>query len=260
MKKDPNFKSKFFQICFILDWDKILLINKSRNDPNINNVVIGLDKECCGILQDNDSGSDYSLIYLNHGSQNGYIMELSAENLYRDHYTLCLALFLADKYPNIDSIDIFNAFQERARSYFEKMGYLTISLLEHIFDNSQVIATGAKGIIEMTFIDKLFYYIEYMNESNSLPFRTGDSFIYLMLNQRTNAIKMGHSKYRPAKFREKTLQSQEPEVDLITYWVAPKPIEKELHKEFKAKRIRGEWFLLTFNDLKAIKEKMRLYY
>lgn len=259
MEKDPNFKSNFFKICYTLDWKKILLINKTRNDSTINNVVIGLDKECCGILQDNDSGSDYSLIYINHITQDGYIMELSTENPYKDHYTLCLSFFLADKYPHINSIDIFNSFQERARSYFEKMGYLTISSLERMFNNSQIIASGVKGIIHMTFYDKLSYYIEYMNEVSALPFMTGNSFIYLMLNQRNNTIKMGHSKYRPAKFREKTLQSQEPEVDLITYWVAPKPIEIELHREFKAKRVRGEWFLLTLNDLKMIKEKMSLY-
>ena len=59
--------------------------------------------------------------------------------------------------------------------------------------------------------------------------------------------------------REKTLQGISPDWDLITSWIAPVSQEKRLHKMFKNKRLRGEWFDLNFGDLELIKEEMDKY-
>ena len=59
------------------------------------------------------------------------------------------------------------------------------------------------------------------------------------------------------KVREKTLQGEDPDTEIIALWNSPKSTEKELHNIFKEKRIRGEWFDLGISDLIEIKEKMK---
>ncbi len=49
------------------------------------------------------------------------------------------------------------------------------------------------------------------------------------------------------------MQAQDPKIETIAFWKAPKEAETHLHKTFASKRIRGEWFELTFADMNAIK-------
>lgn len=78
-----------------------------------------------------------------------------------------------------------------------------------------------------------------------------------MLNKHTQLVKIGKSK--SPIFREKTLQGQEPEVILISFWEAPPETERLLHKEFSHKRQRGEWFDLTFKELQQLKGIMQRF-
>lgn len=73
------------------------------------------------------------------------------------------------------------------------------------------------------------------------------TFIYLMKCHRTGLIKIGRSK-KPA-FRERTLQSEKPDIELIRQWGATEDIEAHLHAHFDASRVRGEWFQLTEKDI-----------
>jgi hypothetical protein len=76
-----------------------------------------------------------------------------------------------------------------------------------------------------------------------------DKATYLMLNARNGFIKIGVSN-NPV-FREKTLQSEEPEVFLIA--TAPDPnLERFLHRQYAVCRRRGEWFQLLPEDVKEI--------
>ncbi len=75
-------------------------------------------------------------------------------------------------------------------------------------------------------------------------------YVYLMVNKRSGHYKIGRS-VNP-EFRERTLQSQEPEVEMVEACLAPKALEKRLHEEYKSKRIRGEWFDLNDADIRAI--------
>ena len=52
------------------------------------------------------------------------------------------------------------------------------------------------------------------------------------------------------QIRERTLQSEVPTIELVH--VIDEDIEKHLHEKFSAKRIRGEWFNLSNNDLNYI--------
>ncbi len=77
----------------------------------------------------------------------------------------------------------------------------------------------------------------------NLPIKT-----YLMKDFFRDVYKIGKST-NPC-FREKTLQSEVPTIKLIH--IIEEDIEKHLHEKFSAKRIRGEWFNLSINDLNYI--------
>ncbi len=72
-----------------------------------------------------------------------------------------------------------------------------------------------------------------------------------MNDMRNGFIKIGFSK--EPKFREKTLQSEVPEVEIICFFDGSLADEKTLHGFFYEKRVRGEWFNLDSNDMKYIR-------
>jgi len=78
-----------------------------------------------------------------------------------------------------------------------------------------------------------------------------------MLNTRNGFYKIGESNL--PKFREKTLQSEEPEVEIYASFTSEKCNEKILHERFSHKRIRGEWFSLSNEDLNYIKNNVGLF-
>lgn len=75
--------------------------------------------------------------------------------------------------------------------------------------------------------------------------------VYLMQNLRNRYIKIGFSIKDPIH-REATLQSQEPEIILVSSWVGTLNDEQRLHNIFSKKRVRGEWFELNNDDLQKI--------
>lgn len=84
------------------------------------------------------------------------------------------------------------------------------------------------------------------------PLKTG--FVYLMRNRRNGYTKIGWSK--DPKFRERTLQSQEPEIELIGKWPGTFKDELVWQIRFSAKRIRGEWFDLSGKDIELLRRAM----
>lgn len=76
------------------------------------------------------------------------------------------------------------------------------------------------------------------------------AFVYLMHNKRNGFYKIGRSKN--PNYRECTLQSEEPEVELLFHMESTSSVEALLHKKFESKRIRGEWFSLSQNDVDEI--------
>lgn len=81
------------------------------------------------------------------------------------------------------------------------------------------------------------------NESKILESKT-----YLMKNSRNGMYKIGKS-INPSR-REKTLQSEEPMIKIVKTWNYD--IEKTLHKKYSKQRIRGEWFKLSYIQVKYI--------
>ena len=79
------------------------------------------------------------------------------------------------------------------------------------------------------------------------------TFIYLVIDERTGYIKIGQARNPSA--RERTLQSENPQVAMLLCSLADAELERELHQEFAQYRIRGEWFKLSENDIEHIKKR-----
>lgn len=83
-----------------------------------------------------------------------------------------------------------------------------------------------------------------------------ECFVYLMIDITNQFYKIGISSN--PEWREKTLQSEKPSIELIAYkkFVSrriAKSLEKALHETYREKRIRGEWFRLDESDVWEIK-------
>ena len=76
--------------------------------------------------------------------------------------------------------------------------------------------------------------------------------VYLMQDTTNDFYKIGRSK--EPRYREKTLQSEKPTIELLFCFAGSRKDEKYLHEHFKEKRIRGEWFHLDDDDVAYIKE------
>ena len=142
----------------------------------------------------------------------------------------------------------------------EKLGYLTYCPTEiQVEEGSKftIIAKGVLGVFKIPFIDKLYFLRNLFTQYAANSLFEEEDFVYLMLNSKSNLIKIGQS--QKPHFREKTLQGEEPEINVIACWRAPKKVEKELHNIYSNKRTRGEWFKLSLKDLKDIKEFMAQY-
>lgn len=73
-------------------------------------------------------------------------------------------------------------------------------------------------------------------------------YTYLMKDDNTGLTKIGKS--NNPSLREKTLQSEKPTIRLI--YICEQLVERELHKKYKNKRVRGEWFNLLDHDIDNI--------
>tara|TARA_R100001163_G_C5062692_1_gene199822 strand:+ start:1167 stop:2132 length:966 start_codon:yes stop_codon:yes gene_type:complete len=92
------------------------------------------------------------------------------------------------------------------------------------------------------------YYIESEKINNKYFKNISKTKTYLMKNKLNGLYKIGKS-INP-KYRESTLQSQEPEIQLIKVW--EEDIENKLHTKYKKHRKRGEWFELNKVQVKYI--------
>jgi hypothetical protein len=77
-------------------------------------------------------------------------------------------------------------------------------------------------------------------------------YVYLMIDSTNNFYKIGIS--NKPKFREKTLQSEKPTIEILFSKEFPNRkiagiFEKSLHLAYNEKRIRGEWFSLSQQDI-----------
>ena len=83
------------------------------------------------------------------------------------------------------------------------------------------------------------------------PYREPDTYLYLMQDKVNGFIKIGISK--DPKYRERTLQSEKPTIELLDAWLGSKKDEIDLHRTFAENRVRGEWFNLDQWEILSIR-------
>lgn len=86
-----------------------------------------------------------------------------------------------------------------------------------------------------------------------------ECYVYLMIDTTNNHHKIGIS--NKPEWREKTLQSEKPTIELIASkkFIRRKiasSFEKALHETYSSKRIRGEWFQLDAIEVNEIKDTL----
>jgi hypothetical protein len=85
--------------------------------------------------------------------------------------------------------------------------------------------------------------------------------VYLIVNDRNGCVKIGYTAGDP-KYRESTLQSEEPDISMIcSFPNSTMKDELNLHEKYKKKRVRGEWFRLSDDDVfEIIKNQNEVVY
>jgi hypothetical protein len=78
-----------------------------------------------------------------------------------------------------------------------------------------------------------------------------EGFVYIMRNNRNGYCKIGFSE--EVEHREKTLQSEDPDIELVLSIAGTARLERELHQKYHSKRLRGEWFTLSDGDIEIIR-------
>lgn len=106
------------------------------------------------------------------------------------------------------------------------------------------------------FANLYFFYQLYFVKGRGVD-TDGTCYVYLMVDLSNNCHKIGMS--NKPKYREKTLQSEKPTIELLKSkkFKTRKEaagIEKQLHKEYRSKRLRGEWFKLNKSELKNVND------
>lgn len=148
----------------------------------------------------------------------------------------------------LDIFNVFNTYQHQRETILEALGYFTLDPSDI---KNKAIAIAGQTIIPLWKLDRIDFLKKMFQEINSNNDLDPLNYVYLMVDDSTGYVKIGKS-INP-KFREGTLQSKKPEIHLIAFWSAPSQIEKDLHKKYIHKRIRGEWFHLTIEELDDIK-------
>ncbi len=258
-------QERFENSYFILNEELIHLLSKDDQTGQLNNVIIGLNKECYGVrlFEEENEPLLIEIYYINYKSKlQGNLIRIELDDLDYSRLLLVFCKILATEYPEINEIHAFNTFQKQLRTILEKDGFFTITNidieeLKKFGPNGALINVHHKAIKQIDLIPIVDFYREIFNDNYKRTSENYNGYVYLMINTDTALIKIGYSK--APIYREKTLHSKEPQIYLIACWNANRQVETELHRQFKQYRIRGEYFKLNFDNLRALKDIMEIY-
>ncbi|WMJ74155.1 GIY-YIG nuclease family protein [Cytophagaceae bacterium ABcell3] len=195
----------------------------------INDVLNGKLLSSYGCIYSPQSLSQYYLYYITskYNKIEGKLLRLDSTLKSRCDLTFKFAQVIYEDYAEDKVINLFYLFERYQYIVFKRLDVLTS--------------------VKHSFPENLWEYSVSENLINGK-----DNFVYLMKNLRNGLFKIGRS-LNPDK-RERTLQSEEPEIKLFLSRKAPKSAELALHERYKKKRVRGEWFYLCNNDVKNIEK------
>lgn len=97
-------------------------------------------------------------------------------------------------------------------------------------------------------------------EKSTIDYKFPGCYVYLMKDTSNGYYKIGIS--NKPEYREKTLQSEKPSIELLACKKFPirkiaEAIESALHNAYSQQRLRGEWFKLDDVDVAAIIETLK---
>jgi len=104
------------------------------------------------------------------------------------------------------------------------------------------------------------YRVDDEAENEDITQSSSTCYVYLMVDTTNNFHKIGIS--NNPKYREHTLQSDKPTIELLCAKEYPsraiaEAFESALHRVYSSKRIRGEWFKLDPSDIEEIKQTLK---
>ncbi len=254
MKDLDYIENRFYEVYCSLTEANILELEKNDNGA-LNNVVCNLQKECFGgAIFEHPNDYTVELFYAtNVETLQGDLIRLKLSDPDYVAIVFYFCQMLVVTYKELDTIDVFNCFQSKLRTFLEKLGFFTTTNLElKKFEGQEVVmmSNSPKGIKKVIMFNKVDYYRRFCGDNYNIKREEHKDYTYLMVNDDTGLIKIGRSN-NPG-YREKTLQSQESTVHIIACWETPKTVETDLHKLYNHKRVRGEWFRLNLSDLKKL--------
>lgn len=150
-----------------------------------------------------------------------------------------------------DFFNVHNHLQYHRQNALEVLGYFTFNPNKVPKDGTML---AFQPVIPIKIYERLSFLKSLYEDSVDKPHLDPVNKVYLMLDDTNGLIKIGKSKN--PKVRERTLQSEKSQTHLIVQWTAPASVEKELHKIYSAKNVRGEWFRFSLRELDEIKEYM----
>ncbi len=239
----------------------------SDTNGNVFSVVNGQHNEVFGILVYDDSviNFDFIIYYISRNENlKGFYIVLQPLEKNRNQMVSLFSSYLSQifkegKESNFKTF--FNTFQSQQLTIFEKYKFDIIE--DDIISEVKKTNVGlgikyrGKGIIFLPFIRKTMQKFTFIPTSKPKILKDDEHYIYLMFNNQNKYYKIGRSKI--PEYRERTLQAQEPDISIMAKWIVNKPLEKELHKKFIDKRLRGEWFDLDEEDLAEISKIMKKF-
>lgn len=224
----------------------------ARTKPDINNVLRGYSKRSFGVIGDLKKSNEISFVHFFYAMENPAIvisLKFREENFY--DYLLCFSTEIARENPDLEIISIYNTF---TNSF---MSFLGVHDIEPLFSadlealpRGELFIPSEYEIIKS--FDRVKFYRDILGCYNYRNFKENTEYVYIMMNKDDMTFKIGQS--TNPRYRERTLQSKEPQIALLKVWESNKKVEKELHSIYKNKRLRGEWFKLDYGDLSELDE------
>lgn len=145
-----------------------------------------------------------------------------------------------------------------ARSFLDSPGHIVIPLAYRLpGDAGQYAIFQKTSFVESKLHASLHAELQerIAEDTNRLRRSQFITFVYLMEDKRNRRFKIGRSR-TPGK-REKTLQSEVPDITLRFSIPADESHERTLHERFRDRRVRGEWFELSADDVLEIVDYLK---
>lgn len=246
-----------------VDYEAIMELNQMDDTGGLSNVIKGIDRHSYGLFfkEEKDQSVLFEVFYINYEKELiGYTLDLNISDIYWARYIKTFSVFLAKSFEILDPIETYNTFLKHTRTLLEKLDYFTLTLED--YDDlerkkGKLIVKNPKGPVIIPYENKIEVYKGIYTPSVENTELDDQNRVYLIYSSTQDLFKIGRSKN--PKTRERTLQGQDPKLEILKTWYAPKTAETDLHRQFKSKRIRGEWFQLNLGDLVEIRDIMSVY-